>query len=160
MARVSIFYFFILKETNISDSFFSDDDDNDKSTLGDAVLFAWKKWKNRLEHAYAVTVWAFSLQHDIRADCMERLHTDNRDLRKLIDEVVSWLHHPPCPNKKVASKSINEIIDICWKEFKHFTYRTGPYSYQSGFFENDDALSGTFGIRFLLHFELRQSVLV
>ncbi len=29
-----------------------------------------------------------------------------------------------------------------WKEFKHFTYRTGPYSYQSSCFENDDYLSG------------------
>ena len=95
-----------------------------------------------MEHAYAVTVWALSLQPDIRADCMECLSTDKGDLRKLIDEVVSNLHHPPCPNKKVASKSIDEIIDIFWKEFKHFTYRTGPYSYRSGCFENDDALSG------------------
>ena len=132
----------ISKETNISEFFFSDNDDNDDFTLGDAVLFAWKKRKNRLEHAYAVTAWALSLLPNIRADCMERLSTDNGDLRKLIDEVVSCLHHPPCPNKKVASKSIDEIIDIFWKEFKHFTYRTGPYSYQSGCFENDDALSG------------------
>ncbi len=40
---------------------FSDDDDNDEFTLGDAVLFAWDKQKNRLEHAYAVTVWALFL---------------------------------------------------------------------------------------------------
>ncbi len=95
-----------------------------------------------MEHAYAVTVWALSILPDIKADYMECLSTDNGDLRKLIDEVVSRFHHPPCPNKKVASKSIDEIIDIFWKEFKHFTYRTGPYSYQSGCFENDDALSG------------------
>ncbi len=95
-----------------------------------------------MEHAYAVTAWALSLLPDIRADCMERLSTDKGDLRRSIDEVISRLHHPPCPNKKVASKSIDEIIDIFWKEFKHFTYRTGPYSYRSGRFENDDALSG------------------
>ncbi len=95
-----------------------------------------------MEHAYAVTAWALSLLPDVRVDCMERLSADNGDLRKLIDEVISRLHHPPCPNKKVASKSIDEIIDIFWKEFKHFTYRTGPYSYRSGRFENDDALSG------------------
>ncbi len=57
----------------------------------------------------------------------------------MVNEVVSRLHYPPCPNKKVVNK---EIIDIFWKEFKHFTYITGPYSYQSSRFENDDALSG------------------
>ncbi len=29
-----------------------------------------------------------------------------------------------------------------WKEIKNFTYRTGPYSYCSSCFENDDARSG------------------
>ncbi len=61
---------------------------------------------------------------------------------KMADEVVSQMHYPPCPNKKVVNKSIDEIIDIFWKEFKHFTYRTGPYSYRSSWFDNDDALSG------------------
>ncbi len=36
-------------------------------------------------------------------------------LRKLIDEVVIWLNYPPCPNKKVTSKSIDEIIDVFGK---------------------------------------------
>ena len=79
---------------------FSDDDDNDEFTLGDAVLFAWNKQKNRLEHAYAVTAWALSLQPHIRIDCMEQLSTDNGDLRIMVDEVVLQLHYPPCPNKK------------------------------------------------------------
>ncbi len=70
--------------------------------------------KNRLEHAYAVTAWALFLQPDIRTDCMECLSTDNGDLRKLIDDIVLQLHYPPCSNKKVASKSIDEIIDIFW----------------------------------------------
>ncbi len=52
--------------------YFSDDDDNDEFTLGDAVLFVWKKRENRLEHAYVVTVWALSLQPAIQADCMEQ----------------------------------------------------------------------------------------
>lgn len=71
--------------TERSDELLSDDDENDEFTLGDAVLFAWKKRKNRLEHAYVVTAWALSLLPDIRADCMERLSTDKGDLRKLID---------------------------------------------------------------------------
>ncbi len=136
-----IFYFF--NESNRFFIFFSDDDDdNNVFTLGDAVLFAWNKWKNRLEHPYAVTVWALSLQLDIRIDCMEQLSTDNGDLRKMVDEVVSRLHYQPCPNKKVVNKTIDQILDIFLKELKHFIYKTGPYSYQSSWFENNDALSG------------------
>ncbi len=108
---------------------FSDDDNNDEFTLRDAVIFAWNKQKNRLEHVFVVTAWALCLQLDIRIDCMEQLSTDNRDLRNMVDEVVSQLHYPPCPNKKVVKKTTDEIIDIFWREFKHFTYRTGPYSH-------------------------------
>ncbi len=57
----------------------------------------------------------------------------------IVDEMVSWLHYPPFPNKKVVNKSVDDNIDTFWKEFKHF-YRTGPYSYCSSSFENDDAL--------------------
>ena len=124
------------------ETIFSDDDDNDEFTLGDAVLFAWEKRKKRLEHAYAVTAWTLSLVPEIRIDCLERLSTDTGELWRMVDEVVSRLHYPPCPNKKVVNKTIDEILDIFWKEFKHFTYKTGPYSYRSSRFENDDALSG------------------
>ncbi len=85
---VSFLINFLMKQANIFSPFFSNDDNNDEFTLGDAVLFAWKKQKNRLEHAYAVTAWTLYLLPDIRDDCMERLRTDNRDLSKLIDEVV------------------------------------------------------------------------
>ncbi len=61
---------------------------------------------------------------------------------KMVDKVVSRLHYLPCPNKEVVNKSIVEIVDIFWKDFKHFTFRTGPYSYCSSCIENDDALSG------------------
>ncbi len=102
---------------------------------------------------------------------MERLSTDKGDLRCLIDEVISRLHHPPCPNKKVASKSIDEIIDIFWKEFKHFTYKTSSYSFnQVGLKMMMPSLANlTFGMKcipshslkflVLLHVKLRQSVL-
>ncbi len=46
---------------------------------------------------------------------MEQLSIDNGDLRKMANEVVSWLHCLPCPNKKVVSKPIDEIIDIFGK---------------------------------------------
>ncbi len=51
---------------------FSDNDNDNNITLGDAVLFAWNKRENRSEHAYVVTALALSLQLDIRVDCMER----------------------------------------------------------------------------------------
>ncbi len=79
---------------------------------------------------------------------MEQLSTNNSDIRKMVKKVVSQLHYPPCPNKKVVNKSINEIIAIFWKEFEHLTYRTGPYSYQWSWYENDDAHSGR---SYLLH---------
>ena len=85
--RILFLFIIIFKESNIFYSFFSDDDDNDKFTLGDAVLFAWNKRKNRLEHAYAVMAWALSLQLDIRVDCMEQLSINNRDLRKMVDNM-------------------------------------------------------------------------
>ncbi len=78
---ISFLFIYLMKQANIFGSFFSDDDNNDEFTLGDPVLFAWKKWKNRLERVYVVTVWALSLLPDIRADCMERLSTNNGDRR-------------------------------------------------------------------------------
>ncbi len=85
---------------------------------------------------------------------MELLSTNNGDLRKMVDKVVSWLHYLPCPNKKAVNKTIYEIIDIFWKDFKHFTYRTGPYSHRSSWFENDDALSGRSYLWYEMHFLL------
>ncbi len=41
---------------------------------------------------------------------MEQLSTNTRNLRKLVDDVDSWLHYPPCPNKKVVNKRIDIII--------------------------------------------------
>ncbi len=70
---------------------------------------------------YTVIDWTLSLQLDIWADCMERLSTDKGDLRILVDEMVSQLHYPPFPNKKVVNKSVDDNIDTFWKEFKHFT---------------------------------------
>ncbi len=68
---------------------------------------------------------------------MERLSTDDGDIREILDEVILWLHYPPCPNKKVVNKSSDEN-----KDFKYFASRAGPYSYCSSNFENNDTRSG------------------
>ncbi len=98
-----------------------------KLFYGDAVSLAWFKRKERLEHAYTVTAWALSVHPEICADCAERMSTDKGDSRKLIDEVVALLDTHPCLNKKVPTLSIDEIIDIFWKEFKHFINRSGSF---------------------------------
>ncbi len=49
---------------------------------------------------------------------------------------------PAMSKQKSGERTIDEILVIFWKEFKHFTYKTGPYRYRSSRFENDDALSG------------------
>ncbi len=101
-------------------SHFSDDDNNGEFTLGDAVIFAWKKCENSLEHEYTLTAWALSFQPDIRADCMEQLCTDNVNLRKLVNEVVSWLHYPPSfMSQQKSGEQYYEIIHMFWKEFKN-----------------------------------------
>ncbi len=38
-------------------------------------------------------------------------------------------------------KATDEIVDIFWQEFKQYTYIAGPYSYQSGWFDNNDAVA-------------------
>ncbi len=65
---VSFFVDFIFETNQYICLCFSDDGNNDEFIFGDGVLFAWKMWKNRLEHAYTVTAWALSLLPDMRAD--------------------------------------------------------------------------------------------
>ncbi len=89
------------------------------SSLLEMHLLCLEKEKNRLEHEYAVKTWALSLQPNIQADCMECLSIENGDISKTVNEVVSQLHYPLCPNKKVTNKSIDEIIDIFWKKISN-----------------------------------------
>ncbi len=160
LLRWECFFFvdFILKQANIIGSFFGNNYDNDEFTLWDAVLFSSKKQKNRLEHAYAVTAWALSLQPDIWADFIEQL--------VLTMEIsgrwwMRWFHGFIMLHVQTRKlwKSIDEIIDIFWKDFKHFTYRTGPYSYHSCCFENGNALYGWSHLRHEMHSLLFTGVL-
>ncbi len=48
------------------------------------------------------------------------------------DEVIAKFHTTACPNKKVITLGINEVVDDFWKDFKKFTNHSVPYSYQSG----------------------------
>ncbi len=89
---------------------YSETKKNDEFSVGDAVFFAYYKQKNRLEHAYSVTVRALSLQLDIWAYCMERLSIENAKLRKMLGEVVSQLHYPPCPNKNWWAKVLMRLL--------------------------------------------------
>ncbi len=119
--------------------------------VGDAVLFAWKKWKNRLERAHAVTAWSLSLQPDIQAVCMEWLSTDNGDLRKLVDEVISWLHYPLCPNKKWWTKVLMKLLILFGKSSNISLTELDLTIIVQVAFENDNALSCQSYLRHEMH---------
>ncbi len=70
------------------------------TSLLEIVFLPGKSKKNRLEHAFAVMAWDLSLQPEIQVDCMDHLSNDTSHIRNLVDEVVSQLHYPFCPNKK------------------------------------------------------------
>ncbi len=53
--------------------FSSDDEDDNETTFGNAVCFAWFKRKECLEHACAVTAWTLSLHPEIHVDCAKKL---------------------------------------------------------------------------------------
>ncbi len=53
--------------------------------------------------------------------------------------------------QKSGEKSNDEIIDIFWKEFKHFAYRMGSYGHQLSWFENDGTLFGQYYLWHEIH---------
>ncbi len=59
-----------------------DDDDDVKLTLQSSDCFAWNMQRSILDHAYAVTARALSLQPVIQADCTDYLSINNGNLRK------------------------------------------------------------------------------
>ena len=97
-------------------------------TLRLLVLFwEWESRKAKIEHEYAVAGWSVSVMPQVRADVSARMTGKHRDI---IEEVITKLHFPPCPNKKkgIVGKTIGEIIHIYWQEFKHFQNKPGPFS--------------------------------
>jgi hypothetical protein len=79
--------------------------------LGEQVLKAWNKRRTKLEHEYAVAGWALSVLPEVRADALERITGEHRDM---IESVVLRLHVPPCPNKnpKIRGMTDEEITDL------------------------------------------------
>ena len=98
--------------------------------LGGQVLKAWNKRRTKLEHEYAVAGWALSVLPEVRADALERITGEHRDM---IESVVLRLHVPPCPNKnpKIRGMTDEEITDLFWEEYKLFTHKMGPYNKES-----------------------------
>lgn len=96
--------------------------------------------------------WAFSLHLEIQAGCAEQMSTDNGDWKKIINGKLTCLHDPCCPNKNVTTKVLT--ASILWKEFKDFINHSGPYNYQSGWFNYNNTLSGRFHIWHKMHYLL------
>ncbi len=109
------------------------------------VCGTWQKsW---LEHEHSVTAWVLSVHPDVQAHWIEQFSAVTGNLRMSIDEVVSQLHSPPCPDKKEHWQNFG----IFWEELKHFTYIISPHYYFSGQFENEDAIEWCTHIWYEMH---------
>ncbi len=69
------------------------------------------KRKSWLEHEYAVTSWALLILPEIPYHMESEL---NGEQYLIIEKLFEWLNHPPCPNDKVLSYNMTNIIDIFW----------------------------------------------
>ncbi len=114
--------------------FFIVDDEHDKFTLGVAICFA--QYKKR-------TGWSMHKQswHGLYlSNLMSKLTAWNVWV-PTTETSGRWWMRGFMSQQKMVNKSIDEIIKFFLKEFKHFTFRTGLYSYCLIHFENNDALS-------------------
>ncbi len=107
------------------------------TTLSEGILNSWRKRSSRLSHNYGVAGYALSVLPEIRAHSKVNLTGEHRIL---IEEVITRLHSPPCPNSTVASLSNDEIIDIFWAEYRDFVKEEGVF--KKGRFQLPDAING------------------
>ena len=81
----------------------------------------------------------------VQPDVMEdvAIRGAQTDERLAMERVIEKLHHPPCPNKskELRGKTITQIIDLFWDEFRTFTERLAPFNRPSRFL-TDDANQG------------------
>ena len=109
--------------------------------LGDHVKHLWLKRKPRLDSNYTKAAWMICVQPDVIADVTIR--GAGSDERLAMERVIEKLHHPPCPNKskQLRGKTITQIIDLFWDEYKAFRDRSSPF-HKPGRFLTNDALNG------------------
>jgi hypothetical protein len=77
---------------------------------------------------------------DVRRDVTERLTGVQRDA---MERVVRKLHESPGANKNTAivGKSVDDIVDLFWDEFKAFRNKTAPFDKEARW-NSMHALSG------------------
>ncbi len=92
--------------------------------------------RGSLEHEYAVTAWALS---DLPEICVNDLSELTGEHCFMIERVVERLHVPPCSNDQVSGQDMTNIIDIFWREFKHWQNMTVCYAVCHGQFSTPDA---------------------
>jgi hypothetical protein len=118
-----------ISEDDLDDNNYDGNDEtltqnNDRWNLsfGRQILWHWEKRKNKIEHEYAV----LCVMPEVHRDFQEQMTGHHRDM---IEIVANHLHLPPCPNTNplIAAKSLFEIVDIFWNEFKSFQNSTHPY---------------------------------
>ena len=104
-----------------------DEDQAEESMgLGIKIQRCWEIWKARLQHDYAVTAWALCVMPDVRRGVTEHLTGVQRDA---MERVVRKLHESPGANKNTAivGKSVDDIVDLFWDEFKAFRNKSAPF---------------------------------
>ena len=110
----------------------STDDKNKLISLCSKILFEWEHRKVKLDHDYAITVWALSVMPEVRANVEERLTGDHCGSIKC---VVSKLHKPLCPkeiNKYRVKKWVKSYTRSGWSSRISRRRRGHPKNSQYG----------------------------
>lgn len=86
-------------------------------------LFCMEQMQRLTRTCKCITALELLVLMYVRSDSMEQMSFDNSDLPKLINVLASLSQNS---KHKVIIKSVDDIINIFWKEFNHFTYKTSP----------------------------------
>ena len=90
----------------------SDNDADSKveaDTVGGRMLQYWNERKERLEHDFAIAVWALCIMPEVHTDVAARMTGHHREA---IERVINKLY-------KNSEEDIDEVINDYWKQFKH-----------------------------------------
>ncbi len=107
--------------------------------LGTLIQNMWLHCEHLFCHDLAILAWVLSILPEIHRNANDRLDGEKK---AATERGVEKLHLPPSPNKQLAGKPMETILEIFWKEFKHFQKLTGPYKHRSGRFFTPDAQAG------------------
>ena len=109
--------------------------------FGDQLKSHWENVVPKLDHDMALTAYFCCVLPEVRADAKSQRY--NGELRDAVERQIKRLHAEPNPNPKVdtSKKSMDQIINIFWKEWGAFMDQTKPFD-KKGRFTVSDAIEG------------------